>query len=126
MNRQAYDTDLSDIGWEILAPLIPPEKSGGRHRSVEMREVLNAIFYILRSGCAWRRLPHDFPAWQTVYGYFNGWRKDGLWEQLNAALRGPCANRKTAPPNPQPRFWIVSRSRRARWPGHAATMAPSW
>jgi putative transposase len=52
-----------------------------------MREVLNAIFYVLRSGCAWRLLPHDFPAWQTVYGYFSRWRKDGLWEQLNAALR---------------------------------------
>ena len=87
MNRQAYDTDLDDIGWEILAPRIPPEKSGGRHRSVAMREVLNAIFYVLRSGCAWRLVPHDFPAWQTVYGYFNYWRKSGLWEQLNAALR---------------------------------------
>ena len=54
MHRQAYDTDLSDISWELLAPLIPPEKSGGRHRSVEMRAVLNAIFYVLRSGCAWR------------------------------------------------------------------------
>jgi len=62
MNRQAYDTDISDIGWAILVPLIPPEKSGGRHRSVEMREVLNAIFYVLRSGYAWRLMPHDFPA----------------------------------------------------------------
>lgn len=87
MNRQAYDTDITDIGWEILAPLIPPEKSGGRHRSVELREVLNAIFYVLRSGCAWRLLPHDFPAWQTVYGYFSRWRTCGLWEQLNTALR---------------------------------------
>jgi len=87
MNRQAYDTDLSDIGWELLAPLIPPEKSGGRHRSVEMREVLNAIFYVLRSGCAWRLVPHDFPAWQTVYGDFSRWRTGGLWEQLNTALR---------------------------------------
>ena len=87
MHRQAYDTDINDIGWELLATLIPPEKRGGRHRSVAMREVLNAIFYVLRSGCAWRLLPHDFPAWQTVYGYFNRWRQDGLWEQLNAALR---------------------------------------
>ena len=78
MNRQAYDTDLSDISWELLAPLIPPEKRGGRHRSVEMREVLNAIFYVLRSGCAWRLVPHDFPAWQTVYGYFSHWRRCGL------------------------------------------------
>ena len=126
MDRKAYDTDLSDIGWELLAPLIPPEKEGGRHRSVAMPEVVNAIFYVLRSGCAWRLLPHDFPAWQTVYGYFNRWRQDGLWEQLNAALRGLCANRKHAPPHPRLRSWIVSRSRRAPWPAHAATMAPSW
>jgi putative transposase len=52
-----------------------------------MREVFNAIFYVLRAGCAWRLLPHDFPAWQTVYGYFRRWRKEGLWEQLNDALR---------------------------------------
>jgi putative transposase len=52
-----------------------------------MREILNAIFYVLRSGCAWRMLPHDFPAWQTVYGYFRTWRKEGLWEQMNAARR---------------------------------------
>lgn len=87
MNRPAYDTDVSDIGWELLAPLIPPAKRGGRHRSVVMREVINAIFYVLRSGGAWRLLPHDFPAWQTVYGYFNQWRASGLWEQLNTALR---------------------------------------
>jgi len=86
MNRKAYASDLTDVSWELLAPLIPPEKRGGRHRSVAMREVINAIFYVLRSGCAWRLLPHDFPAWQTVYGYFNQWRRDGLWEQLNAAL----------------------------------------
>jgi len=73
MNRQAYETDLSNISWELLAPLIPAEKRGGRHRSVAMREVLNAIFYILRSGCAWRLLPHDFSAWQTVFGYFSRW-----------------------------------------------------
>jgi len=87
MDRQAYATDLSDISWELVAPLIPPEKRGGRHRRVEMREVLNAIFYVLRSGCAWRLLPHDFPVWQTVYGYFSYWRIGGLWEQLNTALR---------------------------------------
>ena len=87
MKRKPYDTDLTDIGWELLVALIPPAKRGGRHRAVDMREVLNAIFYVLRSGCAWRLLPHDFPAWQTVYGYFNHWRKSGVWEELNAALR---------------------------------------
>lgn len=87
MKRKAYPSDLSDVEWLILEPLIPPAKSGGRPRKVCIREVVNAIFYVLRSGCAWRMLPHDFPAWQTVYGYFRRWRKDGLWAQMNAALR---------------------------------------
>jgi putative transposase len=78
---------MDETQWLLLQPLIPAEKSGGRHRSVDMREVLNAIFYLLRSGCAWRLLPHDFPKWQTVYGYFRQWRKDQVWEKMNAALR---------------------------------------
>jgi putative transposase len=87
MARESYDTDLTDVEWLLLEPLIPPEKHGGRHRTVDIREVVNAIFYVLRTGCAWRLLPHDFPAWQTVYGYFRYWCKTGVWEQLNAALR---------------------------------------
>jgi putative transposase len=87
MNSKSYDSDLSDIEWLLIASLIPLEKQGGRHRSVDIRAVVNAIFYVLRSGCAWRLLPHDFPAWQTVYGYFRQWCKSGLWAQLNTALR---------------------------------------
>ena len=87
MSRKTYPSDLSDIEWILFASLIPTAKPGGRPRSVDIREILNAIFYILRSGCAWRMLPHDFPAWQTVYGYFRKWRQEGLWEQMNAALR---------------------------------------
>ena len=87
MSREAYPSDLSDAEWEFVAPLIPPAKSGGRPRTVDIREVLDAIFYVLRSGCAWRMLPHDFPNWQTVYTYFRNWRKDGTWERLNTELR---------------------------------------
>jgi putative transposase len=87
MSRKTYPSDLSETEWLLFLPLIPTAKSGGRPRSVDIREILNAIFYILRSGCAWRMLPHDFPAWQTVYGYFRAWCKAGLWEQMNAALR---------------------------------------
>jgi putative transposase len=65
----------------------PPAKPGGRPREVDIREVLNAIFYLLRSGCAWRMLPHDLPAWQTVYGYLRTRRREGIWERINAALR---------------------------------------
>ena len=87
MSREAYPSDLSDAEWEFVAPLIPPARSGGRPRTVDVREVLDAIFYVLRSGCAWRMLPHDFPNWQTVYTYFRNWRKDGTWERLNTVLR---------------------------------------
>jgi putative transposase len=63
MNRKAYSSDLTDAEWALLAPFIPPALPGGRPRSTEMREVLDAIFYILRGGCAWRLLPHEFPKW---------------------------------------------------------------
>jgi len=87
MKRKAYPTDLKDNEWAILAPLIPPAKSGGRPRAVDMREVVNGLLYLLRSGCAWRMLPHDLPPWQTVYEYFTQWRDDGTWERLNTILR---------------------------------------
>ena len=87
MNRKAYSNDLTDKEWALLAPFIPLAQPGGRPRSTDMREVLNAIFYILRGGCAWRLLPHEFPKWQTVYHYQRAWRKAGLWEQVHSVLR---------------------------------------
>ena len=84
---KAYASDLSEAQWAILEPLIPPAKTGGRPRSVNMREILNGIFYILRGGCAWRLLPHDFPAWSTVYDYFRKWRNEGVWERIVTTLR---------------------------------------
>ena len=85
--RVKYDTDLSDVELLLLEPLIPAGKAGGRPRDSDMREVLNAIFYIVRSGCAWRLLPHDFLPWQTVYGYFATWKKELVWQRMNDALR---------------------------------------
>jgi putative transposase len=82
-----YHTDLSDAEWICLGSLLPPPKTGGRPRTHSLRAVLNAIFYVLRSGCPWRLLPRDFPPWKTVYHYFRIWRIDGTFEQLNAALR---------------------------------------
>jgi putative transposase len=87
MNRKAYSTDLTDIEWQILQPLIPLPKTGGRPRQMDMQEVVNAIFYVVRTGCAWRLLPHEFPAWSSVYGYFRRWQQDGTWEQINDTLR---------------------------------------
>jgi putative transposase len=74
--------------WTILAPFIPAAKPGGRLRTTDMREVVNAILYSLRSGCQWRRLPTDFPPHQTVYHYFRTWRRAGVWERMHDTLRG--------------------------------------
>jgi putative transposase len=84
--RKPYPSDLTDEQWAILEPLIPVSKVG-RPRQVEMREVLNAIFYQARSGCQWDMLPHDLPAKSTVYDYFKQWRDDGTWQRLTDALR---------------------------------------
>lgn len=86
MSRKAYPTDITDAEWELLQPLIPPVKPGGRSRVVDMREIINAILYIRRSGCSWRLLPCDFPPWPTVYNYFRTWRRSGIWENINQAL----------------------------------------
>lgn len=87
MDRKAYPSDLSDKAWSILEPLIPPAEPGGRERSVDMREIINGILYVLRSGCSWRMMPHDLPPWSTVYDYFRKWRVSGVWENLHTALR---------------------------------------
>ena len=81
-----YPTDLSDEEWAILAPLIPPARSGGRPRTTNMREVMNAIFYVGSSGCQWRMLPKDFPPVSTVRGYFYNWRNTELWQAINHLL----------------------------------------
>ncbi len=86
-SRRSYPTDLSDEEWEILQPLVPEAAPGGRPRAHQTRELLDAIFYVVRGGCAWRLLPHDFPPWQTAYHYFGGWRLDGSWEKIHATLR---------------------------------------
>ncbi len=83
----SYRTDLTDEQWELLSPLIPPAKPGGRPRTVEMRAVVNAIFYLLVTGCAWELLPHDFPKPKTVYHYFRQWRIEGDWQRIHDKLR---------------------------------------
>lgn len=86
MARESYPTDISDDEWVILGPLVPPARPGGHPRTVNIREVLNAIFYQLRSGCQWRMMPHEFPPWQTVYDYFRRWRLTNDWERIHTTL----------------------------------------
>lgn len=87
MSRKRYTSDLSDTEWALLEPLIPAAKPGGRPRSVNMREVVNAIFYVLKTGCQWGNLPGDFPPYSTVFDYYNQWRKYKVWQAMNEALR---------------------------------------
>lgn len=87
--RKRYPSDLSENGWRKYKEALPvvksASKSGGRP-AVAIKEVINAIFYVVKTGCSWRSLPHDFPCWQTVYGYFNRWSQDGSWESINGFL----------------------------------------
>jgi putative transposase len=94
MSRRAYPTDLTDAEWRVLAPHLPAASAVGRPRVHSYREILDAIFYVVRSGGAWRLVPHDLPPWQTVYHYFRQWRLSGLWERLNAALRALVRQRQ--------------------------------
>jgi putative transposase len=103
MQREIYPTDLTDAEWSYLLPHLP--KAGGRPRRHAVRDILNAIFYILRSGCAWRLLPHDLPPWKTVYHSFRLWRVQGLWERGHRALH--AAVRAKGGRDPQPSAAII-------------------
>jgi putative transposase len=98
--RKAYQSDLSDAEWSCLELHLPAPKADGRPRLHSLREILDAIFYVVRGGCAWRLLPHDFPPWKTVYHYFRSWRLDGTWERMHSALRERVRVRLKK--NPQP------------------------
>lgn len=87
MGAAPFPSELSDQEWAILAPLLPPSKPGGRPRTVDLRVILNGIFYVLRSGCQWRMLPRDYGPWSTVYAYLRKWRLDGTWERIHTTLR---------------------------------------
>lgn len=87
MTRRSYPSDLTNLEWEIIEPLLPKPKKGGRHRETDIKEVVNAILYLLSEGCQWRALPHDFPPWQTVRTYFDKWKKRKVWYKINVVLR---------------------------------------
>jgi putative transposase len=98
--RKRYPTDLSDAEWSYIEPHLPTPRAPGRPRTHSLREILDAIFYIVRSGCAWRLLPHEFPPWKTIHHYFRIWRIDGNWERLHAALRHRLRVRLKRDPQP--------------------------
>lgn len=84
--RYSYPSDLSDQQWKLIQSYLPSSRGGGRPRKTCIRRVANAIFYVVRTGCAWRCLPKDFPPWQTVYGYYRAWREDGILEKIHGFL----------------------------------------
>jgi putative transposase len=87
MERKPYPTDLTDEQWQLVEPLLPNAKPGGRPRKTDLREVLNALLYLVRSGCQWRLLPHEFPPWRTCYNYFRAWIDSGTWDEIVYLLR---------------------------------------
>jgi|SRR5438876_6535583 len=100
MERKKYPSDVTDEEWAVLEPQVPSPKTGGRPAKWPRREIINAIFYVLRGGNAWRMMPHDLPPWQSVYYYFRVWRMDGTWERINSALREQVRVRAGRKPTP--------------------------
>src|SRR5947207_1374709 len=101
MKRKPYPSDLTDEQWALLEPLLPDAKPGGHPRTTNLREALNALFYLMREGCSWRAIPHDFGIpWRTIYNYYRAWTADGTWERLVAALR--IRARRAAGRDPEP------------------------
>jgi putative transposase len=100
MCRREYPSDISDEEWAILEPLIPPAKPGGRPRTTHIREVINALFYLDRTGAQWRALPHEFPPWSTIWSYFRQWRNDGTWQRIHTALREQVRVKQGREPTP--------------------------
>lgn len=98
--RERYSTDLTDEQWQIIEPLFPLAKFGGRPRKIDIREIVNAILYLLKSGCDWRLLPHDFPNWKTVYEYFRNWKLDGTWKKIHEELRAKVRIKAKKKPEP--------------------------
>src|SRR5512143_90744 len=96
----AYPSDLSDLEWAIVAPLLPSPARRGRPREWSLRLLINAIFYLLRAGCPWRFLPHEYPPWRTVYHDFRAWQRTGLWHRIHEALRRRVRQQSRRDPDP--------------------------
>jgi transposase len=104
-----YATELTAKQWQVLEPLLPPPKPTGRPRSVSLRLVMQAILYVLVTGCAWRLLPNDYPPYSTVYSYFRQWRDDATWKRIHDALFEQVRRASGRNPRQVLRAWIPNR-----------------
>jgi putative transposase len=100
MERKPYPSDMTDDQWAIIEPLLPEAKPGGRPRAVDLREVLNGIFYLVKGGIPWRFMPHDLPPWGTVHFFYRQWRRDGTWERIEERLRTRLRHQDERPKSP--------------------------
>jgi len=96
----AYDTDVTEEQWPLIQPLFPVSSGRGRPMELALQAVINAIFYLVRTGCQWRNLPKDLPKWQSVYYYFRKWSKDGTWQKVNEAVRKREREKRGRQPEP--------------------------
>ena len=122
--RKAYSSDLTTSECDEIQPHIPQPKGGGRPAEYDRLEIVNAVRYLLRTGCSWRLLPHDFPPWGTVYHYFSTWRRDGTWERIHGTLRAEL--RETEGREAEPSAAIIdSQSVKTTEKGGSMDMTPA-
>jgi putative transposase len=123
--RCAYPSDLTNGQWAVIEPMIPDAAPGGRPRRAPKREIVEAVLYLLRAGCSWRLLPHDFPPWQTVCHYLRRWQREGVWTSVHHAL--VMADRERAGREASPSAAIIDSQtvRTADQKGGSKAMTPA-